>query len=201
MAVRAKNVQPAKVEAIAQAKTIFENYSDYIFANYRGLTVAQITELRNKLSEKNAAFKVIKNNFARVAFESMKIDNVAEYLKGPTAIALGKEDMNEVAKILVEFQKDKPALVLKAGLIDNEIYDLAQLVAYSKLPGKKQLMAMIAMTINAPIQKLAATLQAAVDKRREQEAADADKLFAVAAPVKETKTPVEESSVEEKSAE
>jgi len=196
MSIRAKNVQPAKVEAIAQAKTTLESYSDYIFANYRGLTVSQITELRNKLNEKNAAFKVIKNNFARVAFEDMKIDNVAEFLKGPTAIALGNEDMNEVAKILVDFQKDTPALELKAGLIDHEIYDLAKLVEFSKLPGRKQLLAMIAMTINAPVQKLAATLQAAVDKRTSEGASDGDKLYSAEAPVKEEAPAAEEKPAE-----
>lgn len=205
MAIKAKNVQPAKVEAIAQAKTVLESYSDYIFTNYRGLTVEQITDLRNKLREKDAAYKVLKNNFARVAFSDMKINSVDDFLKGPTAIALGKEDMNEVAKILVDFQKEVPALELKAALIDNEVYDLAKLIEYSKLPGRKQLLAMIAMTVNAPVQKLAATLQAAVDKRKEEGAADADVLFsegAKSAPVKEEASVKDDAPVaEEKPAE
>ena len=62
MAIRAKNLQPAKVEAIAAAKSVLEGCSDYIFADYRGLTVEQITELRKQLRAKNCAFKVVKNN-------------------------------------------------------------------------------------------------------------------------------------------
>lgn len=185
MAVRAKKIQPAKVEAIADAKAVLESYNDYIFTNYRGLTVDQITKLRGKLREKDASFKVLKNNFARVAFADMKIDTVSEYLKGPTAIALGKEDMNEIAKILVDFQKEAPALELKAGLIGNEVYDLQKLIEFSKLPGRKQLLAMIAMTVNAPVQKLAATLQAAVDKRTAEGAGDGDKLFLAEVSAKE----------------
>lgn len=168
MAVKAKKLQPAKVEAIKIAKEIFEGYSDFIFTDYRGLTVEQITDLRRQLRAKNCQFKVIKNNFARVAFEEMQITNVAEYLAGPTAIALGKEDANEVAKILFDYAKDTPALTVKGAFLDKELYDAKKLEAYSKLPGKKQLIAMIMSTINAPIQKVAATLQAYVDKKQSE---------------------------------
>lgn len=168
MAIKAKKLQPAKTKAIESAKEVLQNYNDYIFADYRGLTVEQITELRKQLRAKESEFKVVKNNFARVAFEEMKIDNVSEYLAGPTAIALVKADSNEVAKILVDYSKDTPALQVKGALIEKEIYDAEKIVAYSKLPGKKQLIAMIASTINAPVQKLAATLQAYVDKKQSE---------------------------------
>lgn len=167
MAIKAKKLQPVKVEGIVSTKKTLEGYSDFIFADYRGLTVEQITTLRNQLREKNCAFKVVKNNFARIAFEEMDIKNVSEYLAGPTAVALSSEDTNEVAKILYDFAKDTPVLEIKGGLIDNELYDSAKLEAFSKLPGKKQLIAMIMSTINAPIQKVAATLQAYVDKKSE----------------------------------
>ena len=167
MAIKAKKVQPAKAEAIAAAKAVLETGSDYIFADYRGLTVEQISALRKQLREKNCTFKVIKNNFARIAFDELKVEGVADYLTGPTAIALSTEDTNEVAKILYDFAKEAPALEIKGGLIDNENYDAAKLEAFSKLPGKKQLIAMIMSTINAPVQKVAATLQAYVDKMSE----------------------------------
>ena len=165
MAVRAKKIQPAKTEAIENAKKTFADYSDFIFADYRGLTVEQITALRDKLREKNAVLKVVKNNFARIAFEDMKVENVADYLKGPTVIAMVKEDSNEVAKVLFDFAKDTPALAIKGASIANEIYDVAKVEAYSKVPGKKQLIAMLMSAMNGPVQKLAATLQAYVDKK------------------------------------
>ena len=167
MAVRAKKIQPAKAEAIENAKKTFADYSDFIFADYRGLTVEQITALRTKLREKNAVLKVVKNNFARIAFEDMKVENVADYLKGPTIIAMAKEDSNEVAKILFDFKKDAPTLDVKGASIDKEIYDAAKIEAYSKVPGKKQLYAMLMSAMNGPVQKLAATLQAYADSKSE----------------------------------
>ena len=165
MAERAKKIQPAKAEAIENAKEAFADYSDFICADYRGLTVEKITALRDKLREKNAVLKVVKNNFARIAFEDMKVENVAEYLKGPTVIAMAKEDSNEVAKVLFDFSKDAPTLVVKGASIANEIYDQAKIEAYSKVPGKKQLYAMLMSAMNGPVQKLAATLQAYADKK------------------------------------
>ena len=165
MAILAKALQPAKTQAIEETKKVFSEYNDFIFAEYRGLTVEQITALRDKLREKEAPLKVVKNNFARVAFEEMKIDNVADYLKGPTAVVMSKEDSNEAAKILFDFAKDAPNLVVKGAYINNEVYDAAKIEAFSKVPGKKQLIAMLMSTINGPVQKLAATLQAYVDKK------------------------------------
>ena len=168
MAIRAKKLQPAKVEAIANVKSVLEGYNDYIFADYRGLTVEQITDLRKQLRAKDCQFKVMKNNFVKVAFDEMKIENLADYLAGPTAIALLKDDPNEVAKILFDFAKDAPALQVKGAYIEKEIYDAAKIEEFSKLPGRKQLIAMIMSTINAPIQKVAATLQAYVEKKQEE---------------------------------
>ena len=160
----ANKVQPAKVEAIKVAKETLGEYTDFIFADYRGLTVEQITALRDKLREKNAVLKVIKNNFARIAFEELKVENVADYLKGPTVIAMAKEDSNEVAKVLFDFAKDTPALAVKGASIANENYDLAKITAYSNVPGKKTLYAMLMSAMNGPVRQLAATIKAYGDK-------------------------------------
>ena len=165
MAIRAKKIQSAKTEAIESAKKTLSEYNDFIFADYRGLTVAQITELRGKLREKNAVLKVMKNNFARIAFEELKVENVADYLKGPTVIAMVNEDSNEVAKVLFDFKKTAPTLEVKGGSIGKEVYDQAKIEAYSKVPGKKQLYAMLMSAMNGPAQKLAATLKAYADKK------------------------------------
>ena len=165
MAVKAKKVQPAKTAAIEAAKKTFSDYNDFIFADYRGMTVEQITQLRKKLREQSAALKVVKNNFARIAFADMKIDNVADYLKGPTVVAMVKEDSNEVAKTLFDFTKDAPTLNVKGGFIGKEIYDAAKISEFSKIPGKKTLIAMLMSAINGPARQLAATLQAYVDKK------------------------------------
>jgi len=165
MAIRAKKIQPAKAEAIENAKKTFAEYNDFIFADYRGLTVEQITALRGKLREKNAVLKVVKNNFAKIAFDDMKVENVADYLKGPTVIAMANEDSNEVAKVLFDFAKDVPALSVKGASISKEIYDQAKIEAYSKVPGKKQLYSMLMSAMNGPVRQLAATIKAYAEKK------------------------------------
>ena len=165
MAVKAKKIQPAKTAAIEAAKKTFADYNDFIFADYRGMTVEQITQLRKKLREQSAVLKVVKNNFARIAFADMQIDSVADYLKGPTVVAMVKEDSNEVAKTLFDFTKDAPTLNIKGGFIGKELYDAAKISEFSKIPGKKTLIAMLMSAINGPARQLAATLQAYVDKK------------------------------------
>ena len=183
MSIRAKQKQPAKVAAIEEAKKVLGEYSNYVFVDFRGLTVEQITKLRTSLREKDAQLKVFKNNFAKVAFDELKNEEVAQYLSGPTAIALIKEDANESAKILFDFAKDAPALVVKGAWVDNELYDAEKIEALSKLPGKKQLIAMLMSAINGPARKLAGTLQAYVEKlEKEGPAAAAPAAEETAAP-------------------
>ena len=201
MAIVAKKIQSAKLEAIAATKAVFKDYKGFIFADYRGLTVENITDLRRKLNEKNAKLKVVKNTYARVVFDEMKIENVAGYLTGPTAIALTAEDANEVAKILFDFSKDVPGLQVKGACIEAEVYDAAKIEAFSKLPGKKQLLAMIASTINAPVQKLAATLLAYVEKKQAEEKAGGSAPKASAAPKAEAAPESAKAEAEAKPAE
>lgn len=192
MAMLAKKIQPAKTAAIEAAKKTLGEYNDFIFTEYRGMTVEQITRLRDKLREKDSVVKVIKNNFARIAFEGMDVANVAEYLKGPTAIAMAKQDSNETAKILYDFAQEVPALKIKGALVNKEIYDAAKTEAYSKVPGKNQLIAMLMSAINGPAQKLAATLQAYVEKLEKEGGAPAPKVEAAPASA-ETPAPTEAS--------
>lgn len=197
MAIRARNPQPAKTAAIEEAKEVLGAYSNYIFVDYRGLTVEQISKLRKNLRGKESALKVFKNNFARVAFDELNNKEVAQYLSGPTAIALVKEDANESAKILFDFVKEAPSLVVKGAYVDNEIYDAAQIEALSKLPGKKQLIAMLMSAINGPARKLAGTLQAYVEKlEKEGPAAAAPAAEAAPAEAPAAEAPAEAPAAE-----
>lgn len=193
MALFAKKVQEAKTKAIKDAKETLSEYNDFIFADYRGMTVEQITRLRKKLREQNATLKVIKNNFARIAFEQMEIDNVAEYLKGPTVIAMSKEDSNVVAKTLFDFAKEVPVLSVKGACVDKEILDAAKIEAYSKVPGKKELIAMLMSAINGPARQLAATIKAYAEKKE----AEGDKPASseAAAPKAEAEEPAKTEAV------
>ncbi len=167
MAIKAKQIQAEKTEAIANVKACFESANDFIFTEYRGLTVEQVTALRSQLREKNCTYKVVKNNFARIAFEELNKGDVSSYFVGPTAVALyaGEDEVNGVAKILFDFAKDAPALVIKGALVGGEIYDAAKLEAFSKLPGKKELISMLMSAMQATTSKLARTIKAVADKK------------------------------------
>ena len=174
MALRTKNPNRQKTEAIESIKNDVKASSSFIFTEYRGLKVEQITELRKKLRENACTYKVVRNNFARIAFEDADIKDVDSWLTGPTALAMIAEDANLAAKTLFEYAKDAPALVIKGAVVDGEIYDAKQIEAFSKLPGKKDLIAMFMSTVNATTSKFVRTLQAIVDKGGAQGAAPAE---------------------------
>ena len=163
MAEYIAKVQDNKKEAVADLKSKFDGISSFIFTDYRGLTVAQITEIRDKLRTSDTEFKVVKNRFAKIAMKDLGVTDVDDFLKGPTAVAAVPGESNEVAKALFEFAKGMP-LTVKGAVINGELFDAAKIEAFSKLPGRTQLIAMLMGLMKAPVQKLAATLQAIVDK-------------------------------------
>ena len=179
MAIVAKKLQDNKVKSITRVKEFFSASEDFIFTNYRGLTVEQITDLRKKLRAKGAQYKVIKNNFARLAFQELSApDEVLVHLTGPTAIAIVPQDANEVAKILFDFAKEAPVLNIKGALLGNDTYNSQQIEAFSRLPSRLELISMLMSVMNGPARNLAAalndipsrlvrTLQAVADKKAE----------------------------------
>ena len=193
MALRTKNPNRQKTEAIESIKNDVKASSSFIFTEYRGLKVEQITELRKKLRENACTYKAVRNNFARIAFEDADIKDVDSWLTGPTALAMIAEDANLAAKTLFEYAKDAPALVIKGAVVDGEIYDAKQIEAFSKLPGKKDLITMFMSTVNATTSKFVRTLQAIVDKGGAQGAAPAEaKAEAPASEEKAADTPAEQ---------
>lgn len=171
-------VQQHKTDAVEVLKSIFGETKDFIFADYRGLSVQQITDLRSKLREQSASFKVVKNNYAKIAFQQLEHPDVAELLVGPTALALTQDDSGTIAKILVDAAKDLP-LVVKGALVDGSVFDADQVIDFSKLPTKPELLASLMGTMQAPLQylvyamngvtqKLVRVLQAVADKKQEE---------------------------------
>jgi large subunit ribosomal protein L10 len=178
MAIVAKKIQDIKTKAINELKESLQDSSDFIFTDYRGLTVEQISALRKQLRNKEARFKVVKNNFARIAFEQLSAPDVSGYLTGPTAVAISPRDSNEVARILLNFSKEVPALRVKGGLLGAAVYDAGQIEAFSRLPGRLELISMLMSVMNGPVRNLTAalndiparlvrTLKAVADKKGE----------------------------------
>lgn len=173
-----KKIQKYKIERVEAIKEKLQKSSDVLLADYRGLNVAQVTELRTRLREKEASFTVVKNNLAQIAFKELNMPLIEEYFKGPTAMTLIKADAGPVAKVLVEFSKNAP-LTFKGGVIGGKAFSAEQVSELSKLPGRDQLIAMLMGTMNAPlknlmyamngvIQKLVRTLQAVADKKESE---------------------------------
>jgi large subunit ribosomal protein L10 len=162
MAIVAKKMQEYKVKGVGELKELFSasagSSPDFIFADYRGLTVEQITGLRKQLRTKDAGFKVVKNNFARIAFDELKAPDVSAYLEGPTAVAIAPKDSNEVAKLLLDFIREAPTLKVKGGLVGNTVYTGQEVEAFSRLPGRLELISMLMSVMNGPARNLAAAL-------------------------------------------
>ena len=159
-------VTPAKEDAVAALKEEFAGYDGFIFTDYRGMTVEQITDIRKSLRKDDAAYRVVKNRYAKIALKDLDRSGAEDQMVGPTAVALVKGDSaNVVAKVLFAAVKDGVNLQVKGALIGNELLTTDQIEAISKLPTKLELIASLMGTMKAPVQKLAATLLAYVESK------------------------------------
>lgn len=158
-------VTAEKEKAVEQLRNEFQNYTGFFFAEYRGMTVAEITDLRRQLRKNDAVCRVVKNRFAKIALAELNHQGIDACLKGPTAVVLARgENEGPAAKTLFAAAKATNKMTIKGGYIDGNVYDGAQVEAYSKLPTKLELISILMGTMKAPVQKLAATLLAYTEK-------------------------------------
>ncbi|MBI4367671.1 MAG: 50S ribosomal protein L10 [Deltaproteobacteria bacterium] len=149
-----------KVAEVEQLTERFAKAGTTIFADYRGLTVAQLTALRGKMRAANAALKVVKNRLAKRAFTSARIAGVDPFLVGPTAIASSTADAAAVAKALVEFAKDNEKFQLKGGVVAGKVVNVAAIKALALLPSREVLLAQLMGLLKAPAGQMANVLAA-----------------------------------------
>jgi large subunit ribosomal protein L10 len=128
-----------------------------MLAEYRGLSVAQMTTLRRQAHESNVFLRVVKNSLARRAVEGTGFECLKDQMIGPLAFAVSADPV-AVAKILSEFAKENEALKIKVGAMDGKLMSLAQIQALAVLPGREQLLALLLGTLQAPVQKFVQTL-------------------------------------------
>ena len=131
-----------KQEVIDEIKDNVNNNATFVLFDYRGLTDAEIKELRRALRDAGATYKVYKNTLMARAFNELNID-LNDSLNGPSAFAYGEDQIAPI-KILSDFAKDHPALVLKVGIVDGEIADQAMLAEYATIPSRDELLTMLA---------------------------------------------------------
>lgn len=159
-----------KQELVNQIAEEIKASSSIVIADYRGLNVAEVTELRNNMRAEGLTFKVYKNSLVRRAMEKVGIEGLDEVLTGPNAIAFSSEDVVAPARVLNDFAKKHEALELKAGVIEGKVASLEEVKAIATLPNKEGLLSMLLSVLTAPIRNTALAVKAVAEQKAEQEA-------------------------------
>ena len=147
-----------KAAAVAEiAEQIKE--SDAIFAvDYRGISVTQVAELRGKLRDADATFRVVKNTLTERAADAAEVEALKELLTGPTALTFVRGDAATAAKAISTFNKETDLLAFKGGIMDGESLEVGQIQAIAKLPSRQVLYGQLVGVVAAPLNGLARSL-------------------------------------------
>lgn len=161
-----ENARAEKVAIVAEVKERFEESQAVVVTEYRGLTVKQLSDLRRALRPVGGSYKVYKNSLVRRAADDAGV-NVNEHLLGPTALAFTENtpegepgDVVAVAKVLRDFAKANPSLLIKGGYFDGETIDAAGVSKLADVEPREVLLAKLAGLMAAPMTQMAGLLQA-----------------------------------------
>lgn len=160
-------IEQKKAQVAEIAEKLRESKST-VLVDYRGLNVAQVTELRKKLREAGCEYKVYKNTLSRRATTEVGFEEINEFLVGPTAIAFNSEDAVASAKVLNDFAKENEALEIKAGIIEGNITPVEEVKALAELPSREGLLSMLLSVLQAPMRNFALATKAVADQKEEQ---------------------------------
>ncbi|WP_432353415.1 50S ribosomal protein L10 [Sporosarcina sp. A2] len=161
-------VLEAKKAVVNEIADKMKASASMVVVDYRGLNVAQATELRKQLREAGVEFKVYKNSMARRAAEASGLEGLNEHLTGPNAIAFSTEDVIAPAKIINNFAKDNEALEIKAGVIEGVLASVEEVKALATLPSREGLLSMLLSVLQAPMRNFALVTKAVADQKEEQ---------------------------------
>lgn len=158
----------AKVElkqpVVEEIKGYAENAKAVILVDYRGLTVAQDTELRKKLRESGVVYKVYKNTMLNFAFQGTEFEELTKDLEGPTAVAFGLEDATAPARIINSLVKTMPKLEFKSGVVEGTYYDTEAIKVIATIPSREELISQLLGSLQSPITNLARVLKQISEK-------------------------------------
>jgi large subunit ribosomal protein L10 len=195
------NPRPEKVEVIDEVRERAEGSSASVVAEYRGLTVAEMAELRRSLRAAGGDFKVFKNTLVKRAIAGTSHEALGDLLIGPTGIAFVQGDVSAVAKALKTFADANPALVVKGGVLDGAPLDPSALKALASLPSREVMLAKLAGLIQSPMSSLAGLMKAVPQSLAYGLRALIDSMPAEAAPAPAAEEPAAEAPAEEAPAE
>jgi large subunit ribosomal protein L10 len=170
-----------KKTLVAEVSAIAAEAQSVVAAQYRGLTVAQMTELRSKARASGVYVRVVKNTLARRALAGTTFECIGPVLKGPLVLAFSQQDPGAAARVVKAFAKDNDKLVATAISLGGQLYPSKDLDRVASLPTREQALAILMGTMKAPIQKLVGTLAATPSKLVRTLAAVRDQKQAAAA--------------------
>lgn len=157
-----------KKQVVSEIATKLRESESTILVDYRGLDVAEVTELRKQLREAGVEFKVYKNTMSRRAAVEAELSELNEVLVGPTAIAFSNEDVVAPAKVLNNFAKDHEALEIKGGVIQGNVASIDQIKELADLPSYEGLLSMVLSVLQAPMRNFAYATKAVAEQKEEQ---------------------------------
>ena len=135
-----------------------------VLVDYRGLTVAQDTELRKQLREAGVIYKVYKNTMMNFAFKGTACEELCKHLDGPNALAISKDDATAPARILAKYAKDVKAIKLVAGVVEDKYYDEAGIKALADIPAREVLLGRLLGSMQSPIANFARVIKQIAEK-------------------------------------
>ena len=153
-----------KQKVVAEVSEVAAIAYSAVAADYHGMEVSQLTELRNRAREKGVVLKVVKNTLAKRAFEGTKFECMSDSMTGPLLLAFSMEDLGSAARVIYDFSKENKALETKLVSVGGELFGPNELERVSKLPTRDEALSILMATIKAPVTKLAQTLDAVPSK-------------------------------------
>ena len=153
-----------KKAIVAEVQDAARQSLSAVLADYRGLTVEEMTELRSRARASNVYMRVIRNTLARRAVEGTEFECLTESFTGPSLLALAREEPGAAARLIKDFVKEHDKLEVRALAMSGQLLDAGQLEAVAKLPSREEALTSLAAVLQAPVTKLAQTLHAVPSK-------------------------------------
>ena len=186
-----------KQALVAEISDKIKDSQSTVVCEYRGLSVAEVTELRRALRAEDVDFKVYKNTMVERACEETGFGDLKDSLNGPNAFAFSS-DATAPARVLAKFAKKHKALVLKKGIVEGKVVDEDTIKELSQLPNRDGMLSMLLSCLQSPVSSFARVVKAVADAKGEAPAAPAVE----AAPAEEVKAePAKEEAAKEEAAE